>query len=185
MLNNIHGKKGLQLVLGLLVGVCFGFLLQKGGVAYYDVIMGQLLLDDFTVIKVMLSAVVTGMIGIYFMKSLGMVRLHPKAGSFGSSVLGGLIFGVGFGLLGYCPGTVAAAVGQGNLDALLGGVVGILIGAGLFASMYPRLQASVLNRGDFGNTTLPQLFKMNPWIVVPVVTILVVALLYILEQMGL
>ena len=101
----------MQLTLGLLIGIVFGFLLQKGGVTQYDVIIGQLLLKDFTVLKIMLSAVLVGMIGVHILSSIGLAKLHPKPGSIGTSVLGGLIFGIGFGVLGYCPGTVAAAVG--------------------------------------------------------------------------
>lgn len=184
MLKDLHMKKGLQLVVGLLLGIAFGFLLQKGGVTRYDVIIGQLLFTDFTVLKIMLSAVLTGMIGVHALKSLGMAQLHPKPGSVGSSVIGGLIFGVGFGLLGYCPGTVAGAVGQGSLDALLGGVVGILIGAGLFAALFPKLQKTVLGAADFGDMTLPQLFKVNPWAVVVPVAVLIVILLAVIERVG-
>jgi len=60
------------------------------------VIIGQLLLSDFTVLKIMLSAVLTGMIGIYLMKTLGWIKLNLKSGSMGSNIIGGLIFGVGF-----------------------------------------------------------------------------------------
>jgi Na+/H+-dicarboxylate symporter len=121
---------GLQKIIGLIIGICFGFCLQKGGVTSYDTIIGQLLLTDFTVVKVMVTAIIVGMIGIHLMKSLGMIEFHTFKGSLGSSVIGGLIFGIGFGLLGYCPGTVAGAIGQGQIDALLGGAVGILIGTG-------------------------------------------------------
>jgi uncharacterized membrane protein YqhA len=168
-----------------MIGVVFGFLLQKGGVTNYDVIIGQLLLLDFTVVKIMLSAVITGTLGVHLLRSLGMAQLHPKPGSVGASVIGGLIFGVGFGTLGYCPGTVAGAVGQGYLDALFGGVIGVLIGAGVFAAFYPRLEAGVLHKGDFGELTLPQVLKVNPWIVViPGVFVLAVFLL-VLEKAGL
>lgn len=184
MLTGIHSRKGLQLVVGLLLGIAFGFLLQKGGVTRYDVIIGQLLFRDFTVLKIMLSAVLTGMIGVHALKSLGLARLHPKPGSIGTSVVGGLIFGVGFGVLGYCPGTVAGAVGQGSMDALLGGVVGILIGAGLFAAVYPKIQSSVLNKGQFGEITLPELFKVHPWAVVLPVVALIVVLLVLIEKAG-
>ena len=185
MLSGLHGRRSLQLVMGLLVGLAFGFLLHKGGVTEYDVIIGQLLLTDFTVLKVMLSAAVTGMLGVYLLRNLGAAHLHPKPGSIGSSVIGGLIFGLGFGVLGYCPGTVAGAVGRGALDALLGGVPGMLIGAGLLAALYPRLQRSVLGWGDFGTITLPELLKVNAWgVVLPVAAALVGALLW-LEQAGL
>jgi len=185
MLTHFHAQKKAQLVLGLIMGVIFGFLLQKGGVTNYDVIIGQLLLTDFTVIKIMLSAVITGMIGVHFLRSFGLAQLHPKPGSLGASVIGGLIFGIGFGMLGYCPGTVVGAVGQGYLDALFGGIGGALIGAGIFAALFPRLEASVLHRGDFGELTLPQLLKVNPWAVVVPAAMAIAALLVIFEKVGL
>ncbi|MBN1454907.1 MAG: YeeE/YedE family protein [Methanomicrobia archaeon] len=185
MLTGLHEKKNLQLVLGLFIGVIFGFLLQKGGVTDYNVIIGQLLLTDFTVVKIMLAASITGMLGVHLLRSLGLAQLHPKPGSFGASVIGGLLFGIGFGILGYCPGTVAGAVGQGSLDALFGGVVGMLIGAGVFAALYPKLQQMILSKGDFGELTLPTLFKVNPWILVIPVAIALTALLWWMERIGL
>ena len=184
MFNGLHSMKGIQLGLGLLMGVVFGFLLQKGGVTEYDVIIGQLLLADFTVVKVMLSAVITGTLGVHLLRDFGIAQLHPKPGSFGSSVIGGLIFGVGFAALGYCPGTVAGAVGQGYLDALFGGVIGILIGAGLFAALYPRLEAGVLHKGDFGELTLPKALKVNDWIVVIPAVVVLAGFLVALEKAG-
>jgi uncharacterized protein len=173
------------LLWGLAFGIVFGFLLHKGGATKYDVIIGQLLLTDFTVVKIMLSAVLTGMIGIYAMKTLGLVEIYPKSGSFGKNIIGGLIFGIGFAVLGYCPGTIAGAIGNGYLDALVGGLAGILIGSGLFAALYPRLSLAILNKGDFGDLTLPRLFKVNDWIVVIPVVALIFLLLYWLERAGL
>jgi hypothetical protein len=174
-----------QLIWGMVFGIVFGFLLQKGGVTKYDVILGQLLLVDFTVLKIMLSAVVTGMIGIYLMKTLGWVALYPKSGSLGKNVVGGLIFGVGFAVLGYCPGTIAGAIGNGYLDALVGGLIGIWIGSGLFAALYPRLNRIILDKGDFGAMTLPRLFNVNDWVVVIPVSALIVILLVWIENAGL
>jgi len=170
---------------GFLFGIFFGFLLQKGGVTKYDVIIGQLLLEDFTVVKIMLSAVVTGMLGIHLMQSLGWIQLNPKPGSWGKNAIGGLIFGLGFALLGYCPGTIAGAIGNGYLDALVGGLVGILLGSGLFAAAYPRLRDGILKKGDFGNLTLPRLLKVGDWAVILPLSILIVLLLYLLERAGL
>ncbi|MBN2070465.1 MAG: YeeE/YedE family protein [Candidatus Krumholzibacteriota bacterium] len=174
-----------QLLWGLLFGMIFGFLLQKGGATKYDVIIGQLLLEDFTVIKIMLSAVATGMIGIYTMKNLGWVRLQPKPGSIGMSAIGGLIFGVGFAVLGYCPGTIAGAVGNGYLDAAAGGLTGIWLGAGIFASIYPRVKEGILKKGDFGTVTLPGLFKVNDWIVVIPMAVLLTLVMVWIESAGL
>jgi hypothetical protein len=184
MLTKLHGKKRSQLTIGLATGILFGIFLQKGGVTDYNVILGQLLLEDFTVIKIMLSAVVTGMIGIHFLKSIGLATLHPKPGSFGMSIVGGLIFGVGFATLGYCPGTIAGAVGQGYLDALIGGVTGILVGAGILAAAYPKLSASIMRKGDFGDITIPRLLRVNQWVVVIPFAAGLIALLIWMERAG-
>ena len=184
MFKALHSQKNVQLTLGLVMGFIFGFLLQKGGVAKYDVIMGQLLLKDFTVIKIMLTAIVVGMIGIYLMKGMGLVQLHPKPGSVGMTVVGGLIFGIGFALLGYCPGTISAAIGQGNLDALLGGLIGIIIGSGIFAHLYPKLEG-FLKKGWFGEITFPEYLKVNPWIVIIPLCLLIIFFLYVVELIAL
>lgn len=184
MLTKLHSNKSAQLVLSLFLGIIFGILLQKGGATRYDIILEQLLLQDFTVLKIMLAAAVTGMLGIYLMKSFGWVRLHPKTGSVGMTVIGGLLFGIGFATLGYCPGTIAGAIGQGSLDALIGGLIGILIGSGLFAVIYPRLQQKILTIGDFGESTLPQLMKINEWFVIIPLSALIIVFLWWLEQAG-
>lgn len=173
------------LLQGLAFGLVFGFLLQKGGATKYDVIIGQFLLTDFTIVKIMLSAVAIGMIGIHAMKTLGWVKLSPKSGSAGMNIIGGLIFGVGFALLGYCPGTIAGAVGNGYLDALVGGLAGILLGSGIFAALYPRLRQGILQTGYFSDLTLPRLFKVNDWVIVIPVALCIFLLLCWLEQAGL
>ncbi len=178
------GEKS-PLLWGLGFGIVFGFLLHKGGVTKYDVIVGQLLLIDFTVLKVMLSAVVTGMLGIYFMKSLGWVKLSPKSGSVGINVIGGLIFGIGFAVLGYCPGTIAGAIGNGYLDALTAGLAGIWIGAGLFAAIYPKVKDGILKKGHFGNITFPELFKVNQWVVVIAAAAIILLFIFWMESAGL
>jgi hypothetical protein len=181
----LHKNKNAQIVLGLLFGIMFGFLLQKGGVTDYNVITGQLLLTDFTVVKLMLSAVIVGMIGFHLLKYFGYVQSHAAAGSIGSNVIGGLIFGVGFALLGYCPGTVAGAVGTGALDALFGGMVGLLIGAGFFAEMYPRLRTSILVWGKFPAVTVPEFLNLNLWIVIGLMELFMIGFLVLLEYFGL
>ncbi len=185
MLVTLHKNKNAQIVLGLFFGIVFGFFLQKGGVTDYNVITGQLLLTDFTVMKVMLSAVIVGMIGFHLLKHFGYAKSHAAEGSLGSNVIGGLIFGVGFALLGYCPGTVAGAVGTGALDALLGGMVGLLIGAGFFAEMYPRLRAHILVWGKLPAVTVPDFLKMNQWIVIVLMEIFMIGFLVLLEYIGL
>jgi len=184
MLKNLHEQKPVQLGLGLIMGILFGFFLQRGQATRYDTILGQLLLQDFTVMKIMMTAAVVGMIGIYTMRRKGMVQLHPKEGAIGSTVVGSLIFGSGMAILGYCPGTALGAVGQGSMDALVGGVPGMLVGAILYSTLYPILSESILKKGDFGKVTLPDYFKVRPLVAVGGLYMAIITVFFVLEIAG-
>ena len=168
---------GRQRTLGLIFGVIFGFLLQKAGVARYEVLMGQFFLTDFTVIKVMLTAVTVGMVGVFSLHALGRVKLHVKPTDYAANIAGGLLFGVGLGLLGYCPGTGAAALGQGSFDALVG-MLGLLVGSYLFAESSAHLSATIGKIGKRGKIMLPDILglRLRPFLLV-FVPLLVVVLL--------
>lgn len=155
----IKGTKTLFLQAAIF-GTAFGFLLQKGGVAKFDILIGVLLLENFVVIKVMASAVVTGMIGVYFLHRFGRLQLQVKETVLKNNVLGGLLFGIGFGMIAYCPGTNAAAVGQGNLDAIAG-ICGMTFGAYLYALASRFSLGRFGSRGEFGKMTLPELFGLS------------------------
>ena len=174
---------GVQLAVGLVFGIIFGFLLQRGGVAKYHILIGVLLLEDFTVIKVMLSAIIVGMVGIFAMHRLGMVELHLKPTRYAANILGGLLFGVGFALIGYCPGTGAAALGQGNYDAV-GGVLGLMAGSYLYAEASAALSRSVEKWGDRGKLTLPEMVGTSPTAFVVVFAPLLVLTLLAIEQFS-
>jgi len=145
-----------HLVLAVLFGLVFGFLLQRGGMGKYHILVGQLLLTDFSVAKVMLTAILVGMGGVLTMHSFGMVQLHLKPTRVVANVAGGLLFGVGFALLGYCPGSAAAALGEGHWDALVG-MGGLVMGSYLYAQASGWLDRTVARWGEFGKLTLPQL----------------------------
>ncbi len=170
-----------QLVLGFIFGIAFGFLLQKGGVAKYEVLIGALLLTDFTVMKIMLTAILVGMVGIFTMRALGMVKLHVKPTRYAANVVGGLLFGVGFALLGYCPGTGAAALGQGNFDAIAG-VVGLLVGSHLYAELSHPLNATVLTWGNRGGVMLPDLLGIRLSAFLVVFAPFLAAVLWLLDR---
>lgn len=185
MAENLHKNKSVQLIIGLLIGIGFGFFLQKGGVTEYDVIIGQLLLIDFTVVKVIAAAVLVGMPGVYLLQRYGYAKKHINKGSFGTAIIGGLIFGVGFAILGLCPGTVAGAVGQGYMDALFGGVVGIILGTGIFAGLYPKLSSGILNYKPIKHETLYELLGVKQAYLIVFCLIAGIVILYALEYFGL
>lgn len=151
-----------RLLLGLLTGVVFGVLLQKGRVAKFPVIVGQFLLKDWTVAKVMGTAVVVGSVGVWALVASGYAHLHVKPFLLGGVLVGGVCFGVGMAVYGYCPGTGVAACGEGKPDAIAG-VLGMLAGALAFVVAFPALQPLIKGLGDMGKLTLPEATGTPPW----------------------
>jgi uncharacterized membrane protein YedE/YeeE len=172
------------LVYGLITGIVFGFLLQKGRVLRYDRQIGALLFQDMTIVKFMLSTILVSMVGVYLLKDLGLVTLSVKPTVLGPNILGGLIFGLGWGMLGYCPGTSGGALGEGRWDAVWG-ILGMLIGAALYAEAFPWLKKSVLTWGDLGKITIPQVLGVNHWLVIIFMLIAAIGLFRWLEKRGL
>ncbi len=173
-----------ELIYGLATGIIFGFLLQKARVIRYDKQVGAMLLKDMTIVKFMMSTIIVAMVGVYLLVDLGLAKLSLKATVLGANIIGGLIFGVGWGILGYCPGTQMGAIGEGRWDALWG-IFGMLTGAALFAESYPALKATVLTWGDFGKITIPQILNINHWPVIAVMVVLSVVLFRWFEKKGL
>lgn len=185
-MTKLHDDKKLQLFLGLIMGISFGFLLHKGGVTKYGIILAQLRLTDFTVLKIMLSAVIVTMLGISYLYPNGKVKLQVKPGSIKNSAIGGLIFGLGFGMLGYCPGTIAGAVGSGSVDGLVGGIVGIIVGSGLYASMYQTLKnKKIITEDSFSKKSLFDSIQGNPFKYTLPFSAILIAIMIIVEIMGL
>lgn len=170
-----------KLMTGVIFGLIFGFLLQKGGVGKFNVLVGQLLLQDFTVAKVMLTAIVVGMVGVFTLHHFGQVNLHIKPTRIGAAVIGGLLFGAGFALLGYCPGTVAVALGQGNWDALFG-MAGLVAGSWVFAELSGWSQRTVEQWGDHGKVLLPDLLRLPRTAFVIGLAVALITLLLLLER---
>jgi len=154
-----------DLFYGLITGLLFGFLLQKGRVLRYDKQLSALLLKDMTIIKFMLTSVIVAMVGTYLLVDLGLAKLSIKTTILGANIIGGIIFGLGWGLLGYCPGTSAGALGEGRWDALWG-IAGMLAGAAIYAEAFPAMKATVLTWGNLGKLTLPQVLGINHWLVI-------------------
>lgn len=175
-----------RLLQGLIIGVIFGFLLQKGGVTKYDIIIGQLRLMDFTVVKIILTAIIVTMLGISFFYPKGLIEVKTKAGSIKNALIGGLLFGVGFGILGYCPGTIAGAIGNGYMDAMTGGLIGIVLGTVIFAMLYSGLKdKKILSTDHFSEYSLFHKFKGNPFKFTLPFSALLAFIMYWIEAGGL
>ena len=173
----------MSLVYGLITGILFGVLLQRAEVLRYDRQVGALRLKDMTIFKFMLSAIVVAAFGVYLLQAFGLATLSLKSTSLGAQVVGGSVFGIGWGLLGYCPGTAGGALGEGRLDAAWG-LAGMVAGGALYAAVYPLFKAFVIPIGQLGRITLPQLTGLSPWIVIVVFAALCLALFRYFESKG-
>ncbi len=179
MLEKLRKRKGFRSFIALLIGFFFGFLLQKGGATDYEVLVNQLLLRDFTVLKIIFSAIVVGAPGVYLLVKHGISKSSVKPFRPKSIILGGLIFGAGFALLGYCPGTLAGAAGTGSLHALIG-AAGMVIGAGTFARIYPLLSDFIAG-DDRGEVTLSGLLGLSKGLAVVIMSAVLIAVMLLLE----
>jgi uncharacterized membrane protein YedE/YeeE len=153
-------------MLGLITGVLFGFLLQKGRVLRFEKQVGAMLMNDMTIFKFMLSAILVGMVGIALLTDAGIITLSHKPMNLGAVLLGGALFGTGWAVMGFCPGTSIGALGEGRWHAVFA-AAGMVVGAALYAEIYPSMKAAVLGLKDFGTIGLPESLGVSPWVIIP------------------
>jgi uncharacterized membrane protein YedE/YeeE len=152
----------IAIVVGLLMGTVFGFVLEKSRVFEPGIIVGQMQLRNFIMLKVFLTAVATGAVVLAALHGLGIVKLQPKAALYAADLIGGLILGVGIALAGACPGTTLAQIGAGYRDALFT-LAGGLLGAVAFSYAQPWLNTTFLASGD-GKIIFSDLLGIPYWI---------------------
>jgi hypothetical protein len=155
-----------DITLGLITGILFGILLQQGRVLRFEKQVGAMLLQDMTILKFMLSAIIVGTVGINLLATLGLAPLKIKATHLGANLIGGSLFGAGWAVMGYCPGTSVGALGEGRWHAVWA-ILGMLVGAAMYAEVYPLMKSSILTWGSHGKITLPGILGISPWVVIP------------------
>ena len=154
-------------LIALLLGFGFGFILERAGFGSGCKLTAQFRLTDWSVFKVMFTAIVFAAVGIYVLELAGFVNadsIYVPAPYLWAIAIGGALIGVGFAVGGYCPGTSAVGLMTGRVDAVVF-FVGLLIGTFLFASFFPQLDALTtageLTKGD----RLPELLGVSEWLV--------------------
>ncbi len=131
----------------LVLGTFFGFVLSRSGAADYDFIQGMFLLERFQLYGIIGTAVVVTAPALWLLKRYGKTLtgaplvVTPKPGHRGN-VFGGILFGVGWSITGMCPGPILVNIGEGKIYALAA-LAGALLGAGAFGVAYPRLQSAM------------------------------------------
>jgi uncharacterized protein len=154
-------------ILGLITGIAFGFLLQKGRVLRFEKQVGAMLLKDMTIFKFMLSAILVGMVGIQLLSGAEVISLSHKAMNLGAVLVGGALFGCGWAVMGYCPGTSIGAVGEGRWHAVFA-VAGMVVGAAVYAELYPLFKSTILAWKDFGKIGMADVSGISAWFIIPV-----------------
>lgn len=155
-----------EVVGGLFIGSLFGFLLQKAGVTDFRTIKNQLLLKDFTVMKVILSAIVTGSLGLYIYRNfINEQSLIINSTTLKAAFYGGAIFGVGMATLGFCPGTCIGALAEKS-KAAFWGIAGMLIGAFSYSKLATFIQKHFKPQESICKTTLDEQLGVSPLIII-------------------
>jgi len=157
----------MKLVLGLLIGMGIGAVMQLGGASSYRKILGSLLLKDLHVIKLILTTIAVTTVGIYALDLVDLAHMSIKPTYVAGIAIAGLIFGVGFAISGYCPGTCVVASAEGKTDAMFT-LLGGLVGAAVYALVYPLI-APLIGVMNYGEITLPTVFNISNglWIALP------------------
>lgn len=144
------------------LGMLFGMLLHRGGVADYNVIVNQFRFRDFTVLKIMLTAILVGGVGVLALHGLGHAQYQIKPANLLGVALGAALFGIGMVLYGYCPGTGVAAVATGSIHALVG-FGGMLAGAIFYALSYSWVEKHMQTVAALGKVRLPEVTGIPEW----------------------
>ncbi|HBL75713.1 MAG: transporter [Bacteroidetes bacterium GWF2_42_66] len=166
----------------ILLGFLFGAILQSARLNRYNVISGMATLENLTVAKAIAVAIGVGAILINVEIGLGFASYHVKPFILGGIMLGGLIFGTGMAILGYCPGTMAISLGEGSLDALWG-IIGGLLGGLIYTILLPSVQPIL--GPDLGSISLNSLLGSNPtvfYLLVFVIGAVFIATAFILNK---
>lgn len=140
------GSVGIAILTGLLMGIVFGFALEKSRVFEPGMIVGQMQLRNFIMLKVFLTAVATGAVVLAVLHGFDFIKLQPKAALYAADVVGGMILGTGIALAGACPGTTLAQIGVGYRDAIFT-LAGGLCGAVAFSYAQPWLDKALIGSG--------------------------------------
>lgn len=154
----------MPLFYALLVGVAMGALIQRAGASSPRMILASLRLENLSIIKFMATTIAVGAVVAYLMSLFMPMHFDIKPTYVVGVGLGGLIFGTGFAVGGYCPGTCVVGMGEGRRDAwaaLFGGIVGALV----FTLLYTTISGALIKPLDYGKITLATVLHAPPLVV--------------------
>lgn len=165
-----------------IAGILIGFLLQKGRISQFKTIVGQLLLKDFTLAKMLLTAIIVGSFFTHWMLSIGLPIEYPVIPwSIFATIIGSILIGIGLAILGYCPGTCAAAAGQGSNDAWWG-LLGMFCGAAFYSEIHAVLKKPIHSVWLITTNTIPKALGLSPWLLLALLAIFAIVFFRFIER---
>ncbi|MCA2000621.1 MAG: YeeE/YedE family protein [Chloroflexi bacterium] len=174
-----------NLIIALILGAFFGISLNKAGLTKYNKIINVYRFTDMTVLKFMMTALVVSMSGLYALRGLGLITFpNIPATYIAGNLVGGIIFGFGMALSGYCPGTAAAGAGEGKLDYLIPGLLGFLTGAVIYGLTYQQVFPAISAIANYGNVTMPDLWNLSPFLTILFFALMSLMLFYLIDRVG-
>ena len=172
-------------LIALVLGTFFGFALNKAGLTKYHKIVNVFRFTDMAVLQFMMTALVVAMTGLYILRGLGLVVFPAVPATYiVGNLVGGLLFGVGMALSGYCPGTCAAGAGEGKVDYIVPGLLGFLVGAVIYGLTYQQVFPSISAIANYGNVVIPDLWNINPYLTVLLFGLMSLFLFYMIDRAG-
>lgn len=166
-------------IMAAIIGFFFGFVLQRSGASDYNKLAGMLNLRDLDLLKMMLTGIGVAAIGIYALSANGIKHFTVKPLKVLAMSVGGIIFGAGFALNGYCPGTGLVGLVEGKKDALLA-VIGGMLGSMAYAYSKPVLDRH-LETPDYGDVTIDRVIKADPLPTAIVFGVSMIVLAFVLD----
>lgn len=179
----VGGTGARAIIFGLITGIAFGAILQRVGASSYGMIVNMLRLKDLTIMKFFFLAVGAGSLGIYLVDAVGTAHIGIAPLYLLGITVGGLIFGVGWALSGYCPGTSLVAMGEGKVDAAFT-VLGGLAGALTLALTWDWIKPALVDPLNYGPQNLPDVLGVKPLLVATVLTAVIVIFVMYLDRLG-
>ena len=172
-------------ITALVLGAFFGFSLNKAGLTKYNKIVNVFRFTDMAVLQFMMTALVVAMSGLFALRGLGLITFPAVPATYiVGNLIGGLIFGVGMALTGYCPGTCVAGSGEGKLDYIVPGLLGFLTGAVIYGLTYQQVFPQISAIANYGNVVMPDLWNLNPYLTVLAFSLISLLLFYLIDRAG-
>ncbi len=166
-------------IIALLIGVSFGFWLERAGFGNSRKLALQFYFEDMTVLKVMFTAIVVSMLGLMYLTLFGWIdisKVYLNPTFIGAQAVGGLIFGIGFAIGGYCPGTAVVGAVTGKTDAYIY-ILGALFGMFVFGEVFPLIEG-LFYAGEMGQVRLTDYFDVSTGLLGLLVILLAIAMFY-------